>query len=1201
VGLALLCPQGVAAQAGATTEIVTGRVTGPDGSPIAEATVEATAIGTELTRSRATDQRGRFTIVFPDGTGQYVLVVRAIGFLPVRTSVRRLADEDRLTVNVQLGAAAQSLAPVTVTARNPRAGRDRRDAGGVDRVVTGETATRLPVDASDLATLATLAPGVVGLGATDSTSTTFSVAGLRADANNITLDGLSFGSGTVPQDAVRSTRVVTSTYDVSRGQFSGGLVASTTKSGTNSTEGSFTYSLRDHALAWGGTTSSPFGQGFTQNQIGGGLGGALVHDRLFVFGSVQARFRDQALPSLASADALTLGRVGVVPDSVSRLLSLAGAQGIPLTLPGLPDSRATDNVVGLARVDWLVSDATTLTVRLDGRWNSTDPTRVGALALPTTGGTSGETGGGVLASATSRIGGSVVNELRGYLSASSRDLDGFLQLPQGRVQVVGQLGDSARGVSTLAFGGNPSFPEAHSRTNVELADELSWLPGEGSHRLKLGVDVVGSHFDDLQNPNALGTFTYNSLGALAANTPSTFTRTIAAIERAGTSWNGALYAGDSWRRGRLQLSSGLRAEATTFRGAPTYSPLVDQLFGLRTDQIPGEFHLSPRLGFTWLVPSEDGPAEWVVRGGAGDFRNAPSTTLYGAALAAPGTGSGEAQLSCIGAAVPVPDWTAYLADPTAIPTQCVASPSAPPVQGAPSVTTFDPSFATPHAWRGSLGVQRRLAGALTASADLGYARGMSQYGFRDANLVTTPRFTLAAEGGRPVYVPAARVVPATGAVSLVDSRLQPELSQVLVVGSGLASDSRQLTLGLSGVAAGGVTMQVSYTYMRARDQSSFSGGAAVQGFAAPTTAGDPNTVEWATSSLERRHMVLATVAVPVSAALQLTTVARLSSGVPYTPLVGSDINGDGARNDRAFIFDPGAATDSAVAASMTRLLAEAPGSARSCLAGQLSQVAGRNSCRGPWQPSLDLQLNWRPAWLGLARRLTISLTTTNLLTGLDDLLHGADDLHGWGTSLAPDPVLLYVRGFDPAAEEFRYAVNERFGSTGGANNGIIAPFQLGIQAHLTLGPDRTRGALRGFLGRREDGPGGPGGPPSGGFGGGADEAGRERALRNPVAEILQRQDSLHFTPEQRERVRAIADTLARQDSATVAALRAVTDEAGDRPDPSVLFSRLRPLLMERREHLRAALDAVRGVLTPDQWAQLPEELRTVRSRGPRGP
>ena len=84
---------------------------------------------------------------------------------------------------------------------------------------------KLPIDASDLAVLATLAPGVVSLSGSDTTAAGFSVAGQRPTSNSTTLDGLTFGGASVPQDAIRNTRVITNSYDVARGQFSGGQVA----------------------------------------------------------------------------------------------------------------------------------------------------------------------------------------------------------------------------------------------------------------------------------------------------------------------------------------------------------------------------------------------------------------------------------------------------------------------------------------------------------------------------------------------------------------------------------------------------------------------------------------------------------------------------------------------------------------------------------------------------------------------------------------------------------------------------------------------------------------------------------------------------------------------------------------------------------------------------------------------------------------
>src|SRR5229473_3327493 len=59
----------IAAQVGSSTDILTGRVTGPAGQALQGVRVEATSIETGVTRSRATDAQGRYTILFPDGAG----------------------------------------------------------------------------------------------------------------------------------------------------------------------------------------------------------------------------------------------------------------------------------------------------------------------------------------------------------------------------------------------------------------------------------------------------------------------------------------------------------------------------------------------------------------------------------------------------------------------------------------------------------------------------------------------------------------------------------------------------------------------------------------------------------------------------------------------------------------------------------------------------------------------------------------------------------------------------------------------------------------------------------------------------------------------------------------------------------------------------------------------------------------------------
>jgi hypothetical protein len=73
------------------------------------------------------------------------------------------------------------------------------------------------------------------------------------------------------------------------------------------------------------------------------------------------------------------------------------------------------------------------------------------------------------------------------------------------------------------------------------------------------------------------------------------------------------------------------------------------------------------------------------------------------------------------------------------------------------------------------------------------------------------------------------------------------------------------------------------------------------------------------------------------------------------------------------------------------------------------------------------------------------------LGGLDQLLHGADHLQGWGGGALPDPMLLTVRGFDPATPRFQYEVNPRFGSTRATQQLSRLPFRITLDLRFDLG------------------------------------------------------------------------------------------------------------------------------------------------------
>lgn len=1200
-----------AAQVGATTDIITGVVVNLNGTPLAGVEIEAFSLELEIARTAVTDRNGRYTILFPDGGGQYRMTARLIGAYPQTAILVRQADEDRLVWDVQLQDMAFPLDPLIVTgeaARRPIQVPDRPAPGDAQVAFTPDMLASLPLDPQDLALLATLVPGAVVLDATDSTEAAYSVAGQRPDANTMTLDGMTFGAGQLPVEGLRNTRIVTSTYDVSRGRFSGGLMAATSRSGTNRVQGSLSYALRDDDLALDDADRTSFATGFTQHTLGGGIGGPLVRNRLFGYLSGTARIRRDPFASLTSATAADLERLGVAPDSVARLLAITDSIGAtPATR--YDGNQQNDQISGMLRLDYLVSNRHTLTVRADARDQGQEPARVGPTGLPETGGENLASGGGVMAALSSQLGRRVINELRLYASSNTRAAEPYWILPQGRVQVASQLDDGSVGINTLTIGGNPSLPSGATTKSLEASTELSWFPGAATHRWKIGGLFRAERTTDVNAQARWGIYTYNSLADLAAGSPSSFRRRLDPVERTASMVEYALYVGDAWMPSRsFQMTFGLRAEGTSVGPEPASNPELATRLGVRTELLPAEFDLSPRVGFTWQIGGRTlgRPPAFIVSGGAGKFRSPWSLAFVSRAEAGTGRPDDESLLECTGASVPLPDWNAFRNDPGAIPRACDGPPSSVPAR-APTVTVFAPDYESPKAWRASLGVQHSLSTLLRLSAGFSYARGIAQYGFRDLNLDTDAGFALAAEGNRPVFVPASTIVPATGAVNSRFSRVDSTFGQVLQLASALESDTKQLTLSLGGVTRTGVVLRASYTWSQVRDQSSFGAGIGADR-GANTTAGNPNVPDWGRSALERRHAFLATVSYPFGPSLDVTAIGRISSGAPFTPLVASDINGDGMANDRAFVFDPAALP------GMAELLDNAPPRTRECLLRQRGKVAERNSCLGPWEGSLELQVNYRPGFLGLDHRVAVSLTTMNLLQGLDQLLHGGDGLKGWGLRARPDEELLYVTGFDPANRQYQYAVNQRFGATDPARTAFRQPFQIGIQVRATFGPDRARDALlalrgagRGLGGRPGPARGAPGAAMADVREGPAGEGFLERfrsVLVNPAGLVLERADSLGLAPDQIARLAALRDSLRAVNDSLGALLRADIERAGT-GDPRQLLERIRPRFQEALRNVRENLEAVRALLSPEQWERLPERLRTLgeapRPSGPRRP
>ena len=73
------------------SDVIRGRVTGPDSLPLQNVVVTATSIAGNVNRTARTDKNGRYTITFSGADGDYMLSVAALGYAVKRFEVKRVA------------------------------------------------------------------------------------------------------------------------------------------------------------------------------------------------------------------------------------------------------------------------------------------------------------------------------------------------------------------------------------------------------------------------------------------------------------------------------------------------------------------------------------------------------------------------------------------------------------------------------------------------------------------------------------------------------------------------------------------------------------------------------------------------------------------------------------------------------------------------------------------------------------------------------------------------------------------------------------------------------------------------------------------------------------------------------------------------------------------------------------------------------
>ena len=229
------------------TASIVGTVTDPSGAPISGATVTATDTERGTTWNAKTNDAGAYNVPrVPVGT--YKVEISASGFQravhPPFTLV--LNQTARVDVQMKVGQVTET---VEVTGTAPVL---QTENAQVSTIIDAKTNDNLPLATRNFIQLTLLTPGAISVDP-QSMNTGSNLAeeggrpyinGNREQANNFLLDGIdnnqaseNLAGYTPSQDAIGEFNLITQNASAEFGNYNGGIISATLKSGTNSLHG----------------------------------------------------------------------------------------------------------------------------------------------------------------------------------------------------------------------------------------------------------------------------------------------------------------------------------------------------------------------------------------------------------------------------------------------------------------------------------------------------------------------------------------------------------------------------------------------------------------------------------------------------------------------------------------------------------------------------------------------------------------------------------------------------------------------------------------------------------------------------------------------------------------------------------------------------------------------------------------------------
>jgi carboxypeptidase family protein len=327
--LCLLVLLGTAQLRADVTGSIVGSVRDKSGAVLPNASVTATQTATGYTRTVASDASGLFSILaLPPGRYRLTAAVPSFQQGVIDNIDLNVNDALRFDFDLKVGSVNESVSV---------------DANAL-QVQTVSTATGTTIDSPQILAmplngrsyldLLSLQAGVSPANTNGSYNDRGPASGLYSSSGNVSTDGQpeyanaflvngaevnetrNMGAGLIPNaDSIAEFRLLTNSFSAEYGKFSGAVMNTVTKSGTNRFHGTLFEFYRNQGLD---ATSyfDPTKAELKQHQFGGVFGGPIWKDKLFFFTDVQ-QTRRVAGASTGVVQVLSNDeRNGIFPDSV---------------------------------------------------------------------------------------------------------------------------------------------------------------------------------------------------------------------------------------------------------------------------------------------------------------------------------------------------------------------------------------------------------------------------------------------------------------------------------------------------------------------------------------------------------------------------------------------------------------------------------------------------------------------------------------------------------------------------------------------------------------------------------------------------------------------------------------------------------------------------------------------------------------------